>query len=203
VIREQRSILLSMYKQYVRAGGPCSLAQFLDPADSAALRMPTFDFRFYEYDRLLRHYHKLFGRDSVLFLAFEQFVADPQAFASRILEFAGRPPGPEVLGALRFDVRKNAAESAPMISARRRINQFARRSELNPAPVFTSRRAKRLAKKAMQVAERAPVPRRMAERRESSMRRLVAEVVGDRYAASNRATAELTGIDLGGFGWMV
>jgi hypothetical protein len=45
------------------------------------------------------------------------------------------------------------------------------------------------------------VPVRLVERSDDALRRAVVEAVGDRYARSNQITAELTGIDLGGFGW--
>jgi hypothetical protein len=40
-------------------------------------------------------------------------------------------------------------------------------------------------------------------RSEARLRAEVAEIVGNRYAKSNRAIVKMTGIDLAGYGWMV
>ena len=47
------------------------------------------------------------------------------------------------------------------------------------------------------------VTRPLAERSEQSLKQAVAEAVGDRYVESNRKTAELLGVDLAAYGWML
>jgi hypothetical protein len=202
VIREQRSIIVSTYKQYVKGGGPGTLRQFLEPPTSTSMRVPGFDFRHFEYEHLLRHYRSLFGPEIVLTLAFEQFVREPADFVAEIGRFAGLPVSGELLDSLPFEARVNPAFSAAKTEVRRRRNRLVR-SELNPAPLLESRPLKRLTRFTESTGFEALVPDRLAARKEASLRRAVAEIVGDRYAESNRATAELTGIDLGGYGWTV
>jgi hypothetical protein len=203
VIREQRSMIVSTYKQYVKAGGPSSLRRFLEPPASRSMRVPWFAFRHFEYDHLLRHYRALFGAEAVLALPFEQFVREPPAFVAEIGRFAGRPVEEEVLASLPYDAKSNPAPSAIGVALERRRNRLAVRSELNPAPVFESGPMKRLTKVAEGSAIESLLPRRLAARSEASLREAVAEIVGNRYAESNRRTAELTGIDLGAYGWTV
>ena len=101
VVREQRSMIVSTYKQYVRAGGAARPEQFLDPPRSKSRRVPWFDARYFEYDRLLRHYVELFGAERMLCLPFEQFVSSPArpratarstASPSTIVRTERRPP---------------------------------------------------------------------------------------------------------------
>ena len=202
VIREQRSMIVSTYKQYVKAGGPLSLPRFLAPPRSTSMRVPWFDLRHFEYEHLLRHYRALFGEDSVLALPFEQFVRDPSTFVAEIGRFAGQPLDETLLAALPYTARSNPALPASEIAVRRRRNRLAERSEVHPAPLFESRALRRVARLGAD-AVAALIPRRLVARSEDSLRREVAELVGDRYRGSNRATAELTGIDLGGYGWTV
>ncbi len=202
VIREQRSMILSTYKQYVKAGGPCSLPRFLAPPRSTSMRVPWFDLRHFEYHHLLRHYRALFGEDAVLALAFDQLVREPPAFVAAIGRFAGQPVDDELLASLPYTARYNPALSASKIAVRRRRNRLAERSEVHPAPLFESRSLRRLTRAAAGAVD-ALVPGRMATKIEASLRREADEIVGDRYRESNRATAELTGIDLGGYGWTV
>src|SRR6266511_2043126 len=105
VIREQRSMILSTYKQYVKAGGPSSLPRFLAPPRSTSMRVPWFDLRQFEYEHLLRHYRAVFGEEAVLALAFDQFVRDPPAYVAAIGRFAGHPVDDELLASLPFDAR--------------------------------------------------------------------------------------------------
>jgi hypothetical protein len=191
-------MILSTYKQYVRAGGAARVEQFLDPPRSKSRRVPWFDPRYFEYDRLLGHYAGLFGIDRVLCLPFEQFVADGPAFVGAIARFAGRPPSGSALGALPFDQRANRAPSAAGIERRRRRNKLGVRSEVNPAPVFAPESFERLSPVLLERALRTSLDAAELER---GLRRTVDAFVGDRYAESNGRTAGLTGIDLASFGW--
>ena len=74
VMREQRSMVVSTYKQYVKTGGPARLETFLWP--DSQHKAPTFRFEFFEYDRVIRYYRSLFGADAVLAMPYEQLAGD-------------------------------------------------------------------------------------------------------------------------------
>lgn len=198
VVREQRSMIASTYKQYVRSGGAGTVEQFLDPPRSKSRRVPWFDPRYFEYDRLLRHYVSLFGAERVLCLPFEQLAFDGPAFARAIADFGGRPLGEGELGALPFDDRSNRAPSAAGIERQRRRNKLGVRSELNPTPVFGAAAFERLSP---ELVARALRPRRDAAELQRRLSETVDAFVGNRYAESNRRTAELAGTDLAALGW--
>jgi hypothetical protein len=204
VVREQHAVIVSTYKQYVKAGGACTLPQFLDSPTKQNWRVPWFDFRQFEYDHLIRKYHSLYGQENVLVLPFEQFVRDGRGFVERIAGFAEREIPEDVIERLPFTRRSNPSPSAITIAALRRLNQFTPRTELNPSPFVESRLTARLAarlKKSDALA--AIVPGVLVTKSDARLRRLVAEAAGDRYAASNRATGELIGVDLAVYGWPV
>jgi sulfotransferase family protein len=203
VIREQRSMILSTYKQYVRAGGASTLEQFLLPARKHGWRVPGFHFGHFEYDRPIRYYQSLYGREAVLTLPYEQFVADGRGFVEAIARFAGRPVPGDVLDRMPFSRRSNEATSALAIAASRPLNRFGPRTDLNQAPLPWAKRLFRLAKRLQSSSIQAPGARTLAARSEARLRRVVEDVVGERYVASNRLTAELTGLDLAAYGWMV
>jgi len=204
VIREQRSMILATYKQYVKAGGTGTVSQFLEPATTRSLRARLFDYRHFEYDHLIGHYQSLFGSDNVLVMAFEQLARDGRGFVERIAEFAGRPIPVDVLDRLPYTTRSNPSPSALTIAGLRRVNRFTPRTELDPAPVAEWEGAERLAqrlKKTDLLNRRAT--RKLATRAEESLRRTVYEAVGERYTESNRRTVELTALDLAAYGWPV
>jgi hypothetical protein len=203
VIREQSDVIASTYKYYVRRGGACSVSRFLKPPGQHEARVPLFDPRHFEYHHLIRHYQALFGDDAVLTLPYDQFARDPVSFIVRIAGFAGRPVPQDVLHALRFERRRHRSPSAAAIAVNRRLNRLVVRSDTNPAPVFASHLAERIARRIDPRQIDRAVPERLARSSEDSLRAVVTAFVGDRYRESNRATAELTGQDLRGYGWTI
>jgi hypothetical protein len=204
VIREQRSMVAAIYKQYVKAGGTASLEQFLRPPTDRSALGNLFDFRFYEYEHLIAYYHRLYAPENVLVLPFEQFVRDGRGFVERIAAFAGRPIPKALMAALPYESRDNRSVSALSIAALRHVNRLAPRTELNPGPAVESGAAQWLTKrlKKPNVLER-PFARSVAASADARLRRIVDETVGDRYAESNRRTAELTELDLPSYGWPI
>jgi Sulfotransferase family len=203
VIREQRSVIVSTYKQYVKTGGLCTLEHFLEPAKDD-WRIPEFDYRYYEYHHLIRHYQTLYGRGSVLVLPYERLVRDPRGFVATIAEFAGRPMSDDVLDRLPYDQRSTVAKPALMLGVSRPLNRFGVPTDLNPEPLPGPTALVELPKtmRRWELWEQ-PLVQKLAARSERRLRVRVAEAVGDRYVASNRQTAAITGIDLGAYGWMV
>jgi hypothetical protein len=191
VVREQRSMIVSTYKQYVRAGGGCTVEEFLHPPTSKSLRVPWFDFRYFEYDRLLAYYRGLLGPERVRWLAYEGFATDPRGFVAAVCAFAARE-APEDLP---YDARENKAPSAAGLEAQRRRNRLGFRSELNPTPALPAGLVRRLPKRFFRPPDRAAA--------EAHLRETVERAVGDRYRESNRRLAELTGLDLAALGWML
>ena len=202
-VREQRSMVLSTYKQYVKAGGACELDEFLSPATRRGWRIPGFDFAHFAYDRLIAYYQALYGHENVLVLPYEQLVRDGRTFVEAIGRFVGRPIPAEVLDRMPFGRRSNEASPALAIELTRPLNRFGQRTDLNPSPLFHSRVVSRTARRLRTSPRGVPGGRRLAERKEAELRRAVDEAVGDRYVASNRRTAELTGLDLAAYGWML
>jgi hypothetical protein len=74
---------------------------------------------------------------------------------------------------------------------------------VNPAPLVDLDKHRTLKRLSRHRFFEVAIPETVAARNEKSLHRVAAEIVGDRYVESNRVTAELTGIDLGGYGWQV
>ncbi len=197
ITREQRAMIASCYKQYVRVGGVCSARGSLRPPLLGRPRVPLFDADFFQYDRLIGLYRELFGADAVLALPFERLKEDPQSFAERIITFAGAPkPGP-----IPRD-KKNVALSALACSIKRQFNRFLVRDALNPGAPVGNPRVAGAVQRAFESADRL-TPGTVRARSERRLRRLVDEVARERYAESNRRLSEMMGEDLGALGYEV
>jgi hypothetical protein len=204
VIREQRSMIVATYKQYLKAGGTGSLSQFLEPATTRSARARLFDWRHFEYDHLIRHYRSLYGADGVLVLPYEQLGRDGRVFVEQITAFTGKPIPEDVLDRLPYGIRSNRSPSALSVGALRWVNRVTPRTELHPGPLVESRTAWRLAQRLKREdLLNTKATAGLAARAEARLRSEVEGAVGDRYAESNRRTGELTGLDLGAYGWPV
>jgi hypothetical protein len=190
VFREQKSMIVSLYKQYVREGGVAPLATYLTPPRMGRARIPGFDFRFLEYHHLIAYYRERFGPDAVLALPFEWFRADRDAFLARVVEFAGAS-----LPAAVEAPPMNPGRAAATLWLKRLVNLLFVRSTLNPvAPIDWSLRNHTFSDAIEALARRLPAGLR--DRSERKLRDTIHAAVADRYRESNRALATLTDHDL-------
>jgi Sulfotransferase family len=202
VIREQREAVLSTYRQYVKAGGPWSLRQFLDPPVDTRTRIRLFDPSHFAYHRLIETYQRLYGAERVLVLPYELLRSEPGRFVTSIAQFAG-PALPEgFVESLPVDVRPNLASSTAATRSKRIVNRLVARSDLNPAPVIAAPRLESLARRRIDFVDRL-IPSFISSRLERRDREAVDRAVSDRFEDSNRATSELCRLDLAGYGYSV
>jgi len=197
IVREQRAMIASCYKQYVRVGGVCSARAYLNPPMLGRPRVPLFDPDFFRYDLLIGKYRELFGEDRVLALPFEHLKKDPGAFVRRISEFAGAPDPGEIPRE-----KKNVALSALACSVKRQFNRYLVRDALNPAAPVGNPRMGGAVQKAFERIDRL-TPKSVRTWSESRLRRRVDEIARGRYAESNRRLGEMMGEDLGALGYEV
>lgn len=195
VIREQVSVIASMYSQYITDGGHLPLRRFLSTPEPGLGRMPGFRWSFYEFDLLIGYYRQMFGQDRVLVLPFELLLQDPQEFASSIMGFMGLSPKPL---ARRGSV--NRRRPVPMQTVQRHVNRLLTRNELSNSGLVgipnLSRRFARL-RPFFEAMTPATVDAWLNQRRNAELMGLI----GDHYAQSNRRTSALIGIDLSALGY--
>lgn len=202
VIREQREAVLSTYRQYVKAGGPWSLRQFLDPPIDTRTRIRLFDLSHFAYHRLIRTYQRLYGEERVLVLPYELLRSEPRRFVTSIARFAGAALPQGFVDSMPVDARPNLASSTAATRVKRAMNRLVARSDLNPAPLIDAPRLEAFARRRVGVVDRL-LPRFLAERLERRDRARIADAVRDRFDDSNRATSDLCRLDLAAYGYSV
>jgi hypothetical protein len=200
VIREQRAMILSTYKQYVSAGGLLRLGPYLNSGRERPMVQWPFELDQFAYDRLIEHYHRRFGAEHVLVLPFELFQRDGLDFVSRIVRFAGAEAHTDALRALPFSVRENPANPPLFVAAKRNLNR-ALRQRLTPWGRLDPNHGigEFILETARHLASRAPS--RLNARSEERMRTAIARAASRHYGASNGRTCALIGIDLGEYGY--
>lgn len=195
VIREQKSLIRSWYAQFVRDGGTLDLERMLEQPQPWLVRAPAFRYGFFCFDRLIAHYQHLFGAEQVLALPFEMLRSDRARFIRAICEFAGRP-APEAFEA----PPRNPGIGPVRVGFTRLGNRLWGRNQLAPHGWADAPRLRALGERCGSVLDRL-APSVLQRRLDRRWREKIAHAVRDRYADSNRRTAELIGLDLGQYGY--
>jgi len=124
VIREQFSMLNSIYSQYIKIGGTLSFEDFVyDPIVSPGLIEKL------KYHKIINMYAELFGQNNIFVGLFEDFKSDNELFAKRVFEFIGCSDD------WRFAAQElivNPSLRKPGLEIQRFINRFLR-NDLNPS----------------------------------------------------------------------
>ena len=200
VIREQRSMIRSLYSQYVRAYGCCSLEEFL-AGDYTPHCKELFRPDLLEYHRLIAAYQEHFGRKRVSVLPYEWLKSRENEFLDTILEAAGIDHSSRTSLSFRKADRVNTASTPLQISVKRRLNPLYTSHCPHIGSTYQYRPIQWLARAAISASGRLRLKRlnlRIANRRD----RLIDHVATGRYERSNRITAKLTGIDLAVLGYL-
>jgi len=197
-IREQRAMILSSYFQYLKYGGWQSLNGFLHPPSDG--RLPALQLDVWNYERMLRLYHAIFGPERVLVLPYEMFVRDPADYIGRICDFAGART-PERLP---FETRSNPRRAHVASYYLRWLTCINRSTSANgyfPHPL--GRKTGKFIDRSIKVAVGAMTPASWEKRLENDFKARIESAVGERYRESNERLAALTGLDLKSYGYRV
>ena len=198
-IREQRSMMLSVYKQYVATSGTNSLKRMWREYAPEERRRPFPGLDVFEYHHLIAYYQELFGRDHVLVLPFEHLTQDATAFAARIYGFVGREPV-----AAAPTTKRNVSAPGILITGLRWSNLVLRAFGMTgPFGGPITRESLRYARYRWIERLNPRIPRVMTKRSDTRMRATIDELASGRFAESNRITSEITGLDLGALGYDV
>lgn len=191
-VREQKALMLSLYRQHVRIGGRFTLREFIGTGREPLGWSPPCRLDFFEFDRFVAAYRSRFGADRVLVLPIELLQADPVEYLARLRRFVGLtgeppPPSAEV---------ENAGWGARTLEVMRLLNHVARPSPLGAQQGRLVRSARRVGR----VLDRW-LPRNAHAPVEQRWRMLVAERVQERFRASNARLAAMTGLPLARLGY--
>jgi hypothetical protein len=198
VIREQRSAILSSYRQYVKVGGTASLERYVFPPERWSAVIPLFRFDYFKYHYLIEHYQKLFGKDQVLVLPYELFSTNPNEFVAEIVKFAQVAVEGGALAKLPFHQRENTAPSTFAAAVKRRLNFL--------YPVQSRKRSKlhEIRKRFVDETSRllgAACPRALGDALYRRQWEFVDAVAHGLYEESNARVAAVCRLDLAAYGY--
>lgn len=222
-IREQRAIIESHYRHYVRAGGGLHIREFLYKRNSPAV--DTFGnqllFDKFKYNRYINHCYELFGKDRVKVVPYELLRLRPNEFIAEILSFCDITNSDDALMDLK---EKNPSFSYLGLQILRLVNQVLSTPQ-SDSPLF---RPAYYMYRAIRSRVFEPVDQKVfghvlnkkkfvntnkyfpfeqwakylnPKFQEPDDRRTISEDIGDRFKESNQETAMMTNLPLGDLGY--
>ena len=201
VIREQKAMIYSSYKQMVKGGYSLTLRELLGLEQRDKQRLHLFDLSRFEYHHLIEYYFSLFGRDQVLVLPYELFRGNPKQFIGRISSFCQINPSEEIVASLPYQIKENDTYSGAATASQRIINRwFVKDLEFNPTTLFSLNVNFKIIKAIATRLDRLLFPP-LKKHYDSKYRTLIARKVKDRYRESNLITSNLINIDLKQYGY--
>ncbi|MEO8394555.1 MAG: sulfotransferase domain-containing protein [Chloroflexota bacterium] len=200
VIREQKSMALSFYKQYIWTGGHLALKYYLRPSSDSHGEM--FLIEQLEYDRVIAYYQKLFGRENVCVLAYELFRQSPAAYVSAIAQFCGLSLPADAPVTTLYKERTNRSLSPFQTRVTKHLNfWFGTQKQLRHGilPLLHFKQVKKMRRYTHKIERR--LPERYKQSLEAKAVREIEVTFGHRFQQSNAETVRLTGLDLKAFGY--
>lgn len=195
VMREQASLLRSMYNQYVAHGG-CKAFSSFSAGKAPFTASPGC---WLDYSDLLDRYASRLPGENIHLLLFEDLVSEFERFQERLERALG-----SVLDGVEKerDVRKNQGLSRPSLHSMRLLNRLFRQTVLNPRPLWPGSPQGKWVRSAVERGLEGTLFR-WAPRRPSKGERAVAARVAIEYRTGNRAVAADWGLPLASRGYYV
>jgi len=184
-------MVLSMYRQYSNQGGQAPLRHFIGTGQEPMSFSPILRDGFLLFDRAVRFYQTLFGKENILVLPQEMLNTAPQDYLHRLGAFLGRdlvpapPPG-----------RDNPGLGLPAV----RLNTVLNRLVLRNPLTGHQNRIWTLKAKAVRGIDKI-TPSAMKARMETHFCNEIQARYGDSFGDSNRRLSEMTGLPLQRFGY--
>ena len=204
IIREQISLIQSVYSQIITDGGGYSLRNFLNSVEPEIIRMPQFRRSFYEFDKYIDYCHTLFGKDHVLTLPYEFLLENYAEFFEQIGVFALPNDWKKIRKSQQLPQNKviNTSKSMLLQSISRILNSLFYQNQLSNSALITSKSLPKLLHTCEQLLNPL-IPKFIEKYLSQKMRNLIREYVGSYYSQSNVRTSKLIGIDLAKYNYLM
>ncbi len=195
-IREQNSIIMSNYMQYLKNGGWHTPERYLQPFSDT--RQPVLTLQYWNYDRLVSQYVSIFGPGDVLVLPQEMLRTNPREFLRRIAAFAGVAPPRTFATGVESNPRRPHASSYLL----RGLTFLNRKSSVNAyKPSILGRSAGKVFETSAKSLVRVLTPDAVEKHVQQSLTGRINAIVGDTFRESNRRLARKVDFDPADFGY--
>ncbi len=193
VVREQREIALSMYREHIIQGFFTPFDHFLGTGDEPPGFSPILRPSFLLYSRAIQTYQSLFGANRVLVLPYELLSDGFEQFVHRVQEFAGLSATQNIPPPSK---RVNKGLGITSLTLARWLNRLTTTNPLTPQLGWDRRLANHIARICDQL-----VPSRWDKAMERNLRAKIDARFGAYYEKDNALLSSLMNIDLAELGY--
>jgi hypothetical protein len=206
IIREQNSMLSSVYRQYVYKGGLRSPQEFFIPENINGEQLrpgrgrgPEFTLDHFKYNRIIKYYKKQFGDNNVLVLPLELLKSNKEEFLEKILSFGGATPKKEFSP---FGDRENVGISEFTAKFQRYVNLLMNPDYINDYSIYHTQFTEIVGRFLLRSIEYL-TPSAIQRKIEGDLDEEIEKIVGDEFKSSNKRTNMLIDYDLKKFGYVI
>jgi len=194
VIREQTSMILSLYKHRVRNNLTVSIETYLESPPEGSGFEPLFRLEYLNYHWLISYYQDLFGTQNVLVLPYEMLRNEYSVFFKKISEFAET----EIETNLTIPQIVNPGYSGFVVGLKRWSNYLFASRYSTPDSPWVDRLNNAVFYKLNKW-----IPKQMIRKFDLKLENTIKNKVEGFYKESNNMTIELIGMDLEKYGYQV
>jgi hypothetical protein len=197
-IRNQYEMTESVYRQYVKKGGTFNIKKYLFNNDGFNHRFPQFSFEHFEYEKLIKYYISLFGKDNIHIFIYEEMRNNIDIFLERyFLELQM----PLVNNIIQTD-RKRVNERLSFISVffARFTNRFYGLDPINRRVIFHTPLFNKVFRLVYKELDKMRYIKYL-DRKRSLLNGEIRNYIKEHYAKSNKELSDILGIDLSRYGY--
>ncbi|MDY6855212.1 MAG: hypothetical protein SWO11_11000 [Thermodesulfobacteriota bacterium] len=197
-IRNQYEMIESVYRQYIKKGGTFNIKKYLFDNDGFNHRFPQFSFEHFEYEKLIKYYISLFGKDNIHIFIYEEMRKNIDTFLEKYyLELQM----PVVKDIIQIDKKRvNERLSLVSIFFARFTNRFYGKDPINRRVIFHIPLFNKLCRSVYKGIDRMPLIKHL-DRKGSLLNGEIREYIKEHYAKSNEDLSDILGIDLRCYGY--
>lgn len=192
-IRRQQSIALSMYKEYILGGGVLPIQKFIGSGREPISHTPVLRPEFLFFDRAIRHYQNLFGKEHVLVLPLEMLSKDPSRYINLLSNFTGQ----KISSNINLS-RVHVGESYATLALRRKLNRLIMKDPTQPGRSGLDAVLDRLIRTSSRLT-----PNSWGARFGRSLEREIEARYAGTFTVSNQRLINLVDLDLSDYGYDV
>lgn len=200
-IREQASMIRSVYAQYVKAFGTVSLQEYCYP-NYTPHDKEIFHLDVLEYHRLVERYIEVFGSQNVSVLPIEWLKNTPTRFFDEVYRIAGQKGFNSSNNPISNAVAKNVRMTPLQTRVLRRTGPFRCSTIPHIGATYHYGLTSWCCRALVNIAGRLPAAG-LNKKLDAQEQTFVDEIVSERFVQSNRKLEKLIGIDLGEIGYVV
>ncbi|TVQ44351.1 MAG: hypothetical protein EA365_10240 [Gloeocapsa sp. DLM2.Bin57] len=193
MIREQKSMLVSAYRQMLIMGHSLTIEEFINTGDKNITKHPTVgNLENLKFDELIEKYQQVFTPENVLVLPLEILIKDKSIFFKNIYNFLKISERE-----INNEETKNVGLKGGKLTILRILNSpisLLRNNSYLSSLIF------RINYKLAEVADPF-IPKKIHDSVEKKVKNYVKETVGTYYQESNQKTSQIIGIDLAKLGY--